>query len=137
THLSLPWFADLYRLVGQAATRVDNDDALDLISRLYWFSLEYGVVTEQRQMKAYGAALLSSRGELHWMHRAAIRARDIAEMLQVPYRIDGYQPVLFEVRSLDHLVDALHDFLDDFDEETSARLGLPPPVPRGAPNAAR
>ncbi|MGW4688024.1 phenylalanine 4-monooxygenase [Streptomyces sp. NPDC004244] len=131
THLASAWFADLYRLFGQAAARVDGEDALDLISRVYWFSLEYGVVAAQHGVRAYGAALLSSYGELERLDRADVRAWDVAEMLRLPYEVAGYQPVLFGVRSLDHLADVLHDFLDDFDEDTCSRVGLPPLHLRG------
>jgi phenylalanine-4-hydroxylase len=49
-----------------------------------------------------------------------------------PYVAAGYQPVLNSARSLDHVADALHDFLDEFDEDTRDRLGLPAPAERGA-----
>ena len=132
THLSSPWFADLYRLVGAAAARVDSADALDLISRVYWFTLEYGVAVEQGRPKAYGAALLSSYGELGQLHRADIRPWAVERVVDTAYVAAGYQPVLYATRSLDHVADALHDFLDEFDEDTRDRLGLPALAERGA-----
>ncbi|MET9323453.1 phenylalanine 4-monooxygenase [Streptomyces sp. NPDC003038] len=131
THLTDTWFADLYRTVGRAAARVDSDDALDLISRVYWYSLEYGVAREDGQVKAYGAALLSSYGELHRFQEADIRPWDIAGIVARPYQVAGYQPVLFAVDSLARLADELHAFLDDFDEDTGHRMGLPPQAERG------
>ncbi|WP_017568910.1 hypothetical protein [Nocardiopsis halotolerans] len=131
THLTSPFLADLYRTVGRAAARVDSDDALDLISRVYWYSLEYGVALEHGQVRAYGAALLSSFGEILRYEQADIRPWDLREITTRPYQVAGYQPVLYSVRSLDHLAEILHDFLDDFDEETGARLGLPPLEERG------
>ncbi|MBB5959730.1 phenylalanine-4-hydroxylase [Saccharothrix tamanrassetensis] len=126
THLCSPWFADLYRAVGAAASRVDGEDALDLISRVYWFSLEYGVALEGGEVKAYGAALLSSYGELRRLHRAEIRPWDVTAIVNTCYQAAGYQPVLYATRSLDHVAEALHDFLDDFDEDTgSAYLRSP------------
>lgn len=73
THLTDPWFADLYRTVGRAAARVESADALHLISCLYWYTLEYGVAWEDGRPKAYGAALLSSCGELRRFDQAQIR----------------------------------------------------------------
>jgi phenylalanine-4-hydroxylase len=124
-HLASPWFADLYRLVGAAAARAVSEDTLDLISRVYWFSLEYGVVADRSGVRAYGAALLTSYGELRRLRLAGIRGWDITDIARTSYRTFGYQPVLFGVRSLDHLADALHEFLNDVDEDTGARLGLP------------
>ncbi|MEU6665927.1 phenylalanine 4-monooxygenase [Streptomyces sp. NPDC046727] len=131
THLSDPWFADLYRTVGRAAARVESHDALDLISRLYWFTLEYGVAWENGSPKAYGAALLSSYGELGYFPRASIRPFDIPDMLRLPYQVAGYQAVLYAVDPLPRLADLLHGFLDDFDDDTRARLGLPALSERG------
>ncbi|MEU3500816.1 phenylalanine 4-monooxygenase [Streptomyces hundungensis] len=133
-HLTDPAFADLYRTVGQAAARVDTDDALDLISRVYWFTLEYGVTRTSRGPRAYGAALLSSYGELSRFARAELRPFDINEAVRLPYQVDGYQPVLFTVDSMTHLADILHTFLDDFDETTRERHHLPPQTERGFMN---
>ncbi|MFF9480561.1 phenylalanine 4-monooxygenase [Streptomyces sp. NPDC014733] len=130
-HLSDPWFADLYRTVGRAAARVRSVDALDLISRVYWFTLEYGLARENGHPKVYGAALLSSYGELAHFPRATIRPFRIPDLVRLPYQVAGYQQVLFAVDSLPQLADALHDFLDAFDEDTGARLGLPPLAERG------
>ena len=131
THLTSPLFADLYRTVGHAARRVHSDDALDLISRIYWHTLEYGLAHESGTIKAYGAALLSSYGELLRMHQAHIRPWNLHEIATRPYQVSGYQPVLYTVRSLDHLTQVLHDLLDDFDEDTRPRMGLPPLAERG------
>ncbi|MEU5314052.1 hypothetical protein [Streptomyces sp. NPDC021562] len=99
THLADPWFADLYRTFGRAAARVESKDALDLISRVYWFSLEYGVAWERGRPRAYGAALLSSYGELARFAQAEIRPWNIPDLVRVPYQVAGYQPVLFAADS--------------------------------------
>ncbi|MFJ3925327.1 phenylalanine 4-monooxygenase [Streptomyces sp. NPDC090022] len=132
-HLADPWFGALYRTVGRAAARVTSDDALDLVNRVYWHSLEYGVVREAGEVKAYGAALLSSSGELLRFRRADIRPWDIADMVARPYQVAGYQPTLYAVESMTHLADALHAFLDTFDEDTRERHRLPPLADRGFP----
>lgn len=131
THLADPWFADLYRTFGRAAARVESKDALDLISRVYWFSLEYGVAWERGRPRAYGAALLSSYGELARFAQAEIRPWNIPDLVRVPYQVAGYQPVLFAADSLAQIADALHTFLDDFDEDTRDRHRLPPLSARG------
>ncbi|MEU4730469.1 hypothetical protein [Streptomyces sp. NPDC023588] len=130
-HLADPAFADLYRTVGRAAARVDTDDALDLISRVYWFTLEYGVTQTSAGPKAYGAALLSSYGELARFTRAELRPFDIDDLVRMPYQVAGYQPLLYTVDSMDHLADVLHTFLDDFDETTRDRRSLPRLAERG------
>jgi phenylalanine-4-hydroxylase len=58
--LADPQFADVYRLVGEAVGRITSDDGLRLLSRLFWFTMEFGVVMEDGEPKAYGAGILSS-----------------------------------------------------------------------------
>lgn len=120
--LAWPDVAAVYRLVGEAAARARTDDALRLLSRIFWFTLEFGVVEEGGQAKAYGAGILSSVGETASFAGADIRPLDFAEMAAVPYDITRYQPVLFAARSATHLVDALSDFFSAFDDDTPREL---------------
>ncbi|MEV5511115.1 phenylalanine 4-monooxygenase [Streptomyces orinoci] len=126
-HLVSPEFAELYRAVGRAANRVRTPEALDLVNRVYWFTLELGVVQEAGGIRAFGAALLSSYGELAALHRCRVRELDIRAMATARYPLTGYQPVLFAARSLDHLRDVLLPFLAEFDEDTGRRLGITAP----------
>ena len=121
-HLAAPEFAAIYRLIGAAATRVETGEALQIISDLYWFTLEYGVLKERGRPKAYGAALLSSYGELGQLGHSRIRDLNALDMLATPYEISGYQPVLFGARSLSHVADTLAAFLDTFDDDAARRL---------------
>ncbi|MER7768702.1 phenylalanine 4-monooxygenase [Kitasatospora sp. NPDC096140] len=125
-HLSCPVFADLYRLIGRAARRIDNPDVLQMISDVYWFTLEYGVLDEDGTPKAYGAALLSSYGEIRRLAQPTIRALDIRAVLATRYDIAGYQPVLFSSRCLHETADTLNDFLEQLDDESAARFGRTP-----------
>ncbi|RKT19960.1 phenylalanine-4-hydroxylase [Streptomyces sp. 1114.5] len=118
-HLADPRFADLYRLVGRAAMRIDNPDVLQMISDVYWFTLEYGVLEEHGRPRAYGAALLSSYGEMRQLHRCRIRPLDIDAVLATEYTISGYQPVLFSARSLEEVTDVLAGFLDRLDDDSA------------------
>lgn len=124
-HLSCPRLAALYRLIGHAANQVHTAEALDVLSRVYWFTLEYGLIAEAGTPKAFGAALLSSYGEIAAHDRREIRALDVRAAAGTPYRISGYQPVLFAARSLEHLEDTLGGFCADFDDDVVGRLRLP------------
>lgn len=122
-HLSCPAFADIYRLIGQAARRIDDADVLQMISDVYWFTLEYGVLAEHGEPKAYGAALLSSYGEIRRLGRPDIRPLDIEAMLATGYDIAGYQPVLFSARCLHEVADTLDGFLGGLDDGSAPRFG--------------
>lgn len=120
--LADPRTAHMYRLVGEAVQRVQSDDALRLLSRVFWFTFEFGVVEEHGELKTYGAGILSSFGELDAFRSAAIRPLDFGAMARVDYDITKYQPVLFAGRSMAEIYDAVEAFLVTFSDETPARL---------------
>ena len=101
--LADPRFADLYAAAGAAGRRSD-DAELARFSRVFWFTIEFGVVREHGELKAYGAGLLSSFGELNVFRDAEIRPWDIEAMAGTDYDIAVYQPVLFEAPSFDAMV---------------------------------
>jgi len=120
--LACPAFADIYRLVGEAVARTRTEAALRFLSRVFWFSMEFGVVWEGGEPKAYGAGILSSFGETAAYRGADIRPLDFAQMGSLDYDITRYQPVLFAADSMAHLVDALSGFFSTFDDDAHARL---------------
>src|SRR4051812_3051287 len=90
-----PSFAALNRAFGEAAERVDAE-TLARVARLYWYTLEFGVCREHGALKAYGAGLLSSSGELGGFEaRAELKPFDPAVIAETPYDPTDYQRVLF------------------------------------------
>jgi phenylalanine-4-hydroxylase len=102
--LGNPVFADLYEQAGHASRRAGDDAALDAFSNVFWFTLEFGVVWEDGELRAYGAGLLSSYGEIEEFRTAEIRPWDLAQMATLDYDITRYQPVLFAAASFDGMV---------------------------------
>ncbi len=92
-------FADLYELAGAASRRTTSDEALEFFSRVFWFTIEFGVVWEDDELRAYGAGLLSSYGELDVFHRAEVRGWDVDAMGTTEYDITKYQPLIFAAAS--------------------------------------
>ncbi|MFI6479623.1 phenylalanine 4-monooxygenase [Nonomuraea sp. NPDC050663] len=115
-------YAALYRKAGEAARRVETDAALEFISKIFWFTLEFGVMTEQNELRAYGAGILSSYGEIEEFRGMDIRDLDIREMGTTAYDITKYQDVLFRAESLEHLEDVVGGFWDGCDDDSIARL---------------
>jgi len=120
--LASPLFADLYERAGRAARRALRDDSLEFFSRVFWFSLEFGVVREGGELRAYGAGLLSSYGEIQAFRQAEIRPLDISAMGAMSYDITRFQPVLFAAESLDEMVTVLGSFFDQYDDRAYERL---------------
>jgi phenylalanine-4-hydroxylase len=87
--------------------------------------MEFGVVYEDGELKAYGAGILSSYGEIEEFRGMEIRPIDFLEMGTLEYDITSYQKVLFAAESWSHMVDTVGTFFAGFDDDTPARLGAP------------
>lgn len=103
--------AHLNRLVGSAVLRTRREEALDRLARVYWFTIEFGVLREGVKVKAYGTGLLSSAGELEAMHRAELRPLDLEVASRHEYDPTHFQAVLFCADSFDAMYQTLRDFL--------------------------
>ena len=110
-------FADLYEKAGRASRRATSPEALEFFSKVFWFTLEFGVVREGGAVKAYGAGLLSSFGELDVFRQAEIRPWNLAAMGSQAYDITHYQPLLFEAPGIDGLMEGLGRFFDEYGED--------------------
>ncbi|MGI5491818.1 phenylalanine 4-monooxygenase [Microtetraspora malaysiensis] len=115
-------FAELYRVAGRAARRVESEDALQFVSKVFWFTLEFGVMREASELKAYGAGILSSYGEIEEFRGMDIRPLDLKAMGTTEYDITKYQDVLFEAMSFDQLEDVVGSFWATCDDDSIARL---------------
>ena len=121
--LASPRMADLYHESGKASLRAESDLAMDFFSRVFWFTLEFGVLWEDGELRTYGSGILSSYGEIEEFRKAEIRDWDIAAMGVQQYDITQFQPLLFAAPSFDQMVDELGAFFADFDNDTPARFG--------------
>jgi phenylalanine-4-hydroxylase len=120
--LASPRFAAIKQAAGEAAQRVETAEALQAIADVFWFTMEFGVVWEGPELKAYGAGILSSYGEIEEFRGMEIRPLDFAEMATMDYDITKYQPVLYAAASMDELEDRVGSFFREADDETPARL---------------
>ncbi len=102
--LAEPRFAQLNRAFGQAALRARVPGALERIDRLYWFTLEFGLVEERGEPKAVGAGLLSSCGELEsFAARAHLVPFRTEEIVETDYDPTRYQETLYILPSSETL----------------------------------
>lgn len=105
--------ARLNRLVGEAVRRTRSSEALERLSRVYWFTIEFGVVREEGVVKALGTGLLSSAGEMQAMHEATLIPLDLDAASRTEYDPTHFQPRLFCAESFDALEEGLTGFLLD------------------------
>jgi phenylalanine-4-hydroxylase len=103
--------AEINRLVGRAVRRAQTEEAMRRLARVYWFTVEFGVVREGGAVKAYGTGLLSSAGELEAMRGAELRPLDLEEASRLEFDPTRYQPVLFCAASFEEMHSALREYL--------------------------
>lgn len=104
-------FARINRLFGEAVKRTGNRADLDRLARVYWFTIEFGVLRERGEVKAYGTGLLSSAGELEEMHKAELLPLDLEVAISRDYDPTHYQAILFCADSFEQMETMLSDFL--------------------------
>ena len=115
-------FAELYQAAGRASLRATTPEALEFFSKVFWFTLEFGVVHEGGEIKAYGAGLCSSYGEIQVFRDAEIRPWDLVAMGTTGYDITQYQPLLFAAPSMAFVFEELTAFFDAYDDATPHAL---------------
>jgi phenylalanine-4-hydroxylase len=103
--------AEINRMFGEAVRRAESADELDRLARVYWFTIEFGVLRENGDIKAYGTGLLSSAGELAEMHKAELRPLDLDAVANHVYDPTHYQSILFCAESFDEMEHLLRRFL--------------------------
>jgi phenylalanine-4-hydroxylase len=120
--LAAPGYADLYRLVGAAVERTQTEEALRFLSHVFWYTMEFGVVREGGELRAYGAGILSSVGETAGFRDAELRPVDLVAMGRGDYDITHYQPVLYVWSSPAELEDRLSRFLESYNDSVPSAL---------------
>lgn len=120
--LATPTFGGLHRRAGAAAKRLRDEEALRFLSRVFWFSLEFGVVVEDGDLRAYGAGILSSYGEMGQFRDMQLRPLNLHEMGTVDYDITKYQPVLYRAESVAEIEAVVGGFFDTCTDESIEEL---------------
>lgn len=105
--LSNPIFADYMQMYGQRA--MEAGDKIDLLARLYWYTVEFGLIRTAKGLKIYGAGILSSAAEV----QHAIESKDVehlpfeaATVMHRPYVIDKLQSTYFVLDDFRQLFEA-------------------------------
>jgi phenylalanine-4-hydroxylase len=134
--LATPTFGELHQLAGAAANRLGDDENLLFLSRVFWFSLEFGVVVEAGELRAYGAGILSSYGEIDEFRAIEHRPLDLIAMGTADYDIAAYQPVLYRAESVGEIVEVVGGFFASATDDAVAALRERAPAPAARPATA-
>jgi phenylalanine-4-hydroxylase len=104
-----PVFADYMQAYGAGGMKASRLDACELLARLYWYTVEFGLINTPQGLRAYGAGILSSAGELRHSVTAPGPRRvafELQRLMRTRYRIDTYQATYFVIDSFDQLFQA-------------------------------
>ena len=102
-----PVLADYLQAYGKGGLRAQRLGALDQLSRVYWFTVEFGLVTQREGLRIYGAGIVSSFAETQFALEDSSPNRlnfDLSRVMRTRYRIDDFQETYFVLDSLDDLL---------------------------------
>lgn len=127
---TLKVFADFLQTYGKAALLCEDEVHIKRLSRLFWFTVEFGLIRENGEVKIYGSGLVSSHSEaeysLHgqWEGRGPMAAdckpREVAEwrpfdlnrICDTDFEIDHFQPIYYVLESFEQLRDAMNEYAE-------------------------
>jgi phenylalanine-4-hydroxylase len=103
-----PVFADYVQRYGQGGLKAEQLGACEMLARLYWYTIEFGLIREPAGLRAYGAGILSSSGELAYAVQSPTPQRlplALERTMRTRYKIDSYQETYFVIDSFQELFD--------------------------------
>lgn len=104
-----PVFADYLQAYGRGGLKALRLGALPKLARLYWYTVEFGLIATKQGLRIYGAGIVSSRGESAYCLESPVPKRigfDLLRIMRTNYKIDDYQAGYFVIDSFDQLFDA-------------------------------
>jgi phenylalanine-4-hydroxylase len=106
-----PVFADFLQSYGQVCASLTREEDITRMGRLFWFTVEFGVIRQGGKIKLYGSGLISSHGESNHVISGIPEIRDfnLDEVLDRDFSISEMQPVLYAVESFDQIYEATRE----------------------------
>jgi len=108
-------FADFLQAFGKAAMYTNSKAHEERLARLFWFTVEFGLIHEDGKTKLYGSGLISSDGEGHHALESKDvdrRAFDLERVCETGFEIDHYQPILYVLESFEQLKEAMLEYAE-------------------------
>jgi phenylalanine-4-hydroxylase len=124
-----PVFADYIQAYGRGGIKAHALGAIEMLARLYWYTVEFGLIEARGGLRTYGAGVLSSGGEISYCVDSPNPNRigfDLLRIMQTRYKIDTYQETYFVIRDFGQLFDAT---APDFAPYYAALQGREPHIP--------
>lgn len=128
---ALKVFADFLQTYGKAALLCEDEVHIKRLARLFWFTVEFGMIRENGQVKIYGSGLVSSHGESQYALKgqwakgrgqapdcierpvAEWRPFDLDQVCETDFEIHHYQPIYYVLESFEQLRDAMNKYAEE------------------------
>jgi len=104
-------FADFLQHYGSVCARVKDAETLERLGRLFWYTVEFGLIRERGSVKVYGSGVISSHGECTNVIEGGCQVKDfdLDEVLNTPVKVDRIHSLLFAIESFDQIYEAMHE----------------------------
>jgi phenylalanine-4-hydroxylase len=104
-------FADFLEHYGRVCASMSDAGILEKLGRLFWYTVEFGVIRQRDRIKVYGSGLISSHRECRNVidGHCAIHDFSLDEVLNTPVKVDELHKLLFAVCSFDQIYEAMHE----------------------------
>ena len=105
-----PVFADFLQHYGSVCARIKDKETLERLGRLFWYTVEFGLIREDGKIKVYGSGVISSQNECTNVIEGGCEVREfnLDEVLDTPVRVDQIHQRLFAIESFDEIYEAMH-----------------------------
>ncbi len=140
---TLKVFADFLQTYGRAALECEDAEHIKRLGRLFWFTVEFGLIREDGKIKIYGSGLVSSHGESEyaltgeWEKKGQSapdcierpvpewRPFDLERICNTDFEIHHYQPIYYVLESFEQLRDAMNKYAEQvLDSRRAAAVGV-------------
>jgi phenylalanine-4-hydroxylase len=103
-------FADFLAHYGRVCAGIENQQVLEKLGRLFWYTVEFGLIRQDGEVKAYGSGLMSSHGECMNVMQGNCAVHDFSldEVVNTPVKVDEMHHLLFAITSFDQIYEAMH-----------------------------
>jgi len=106
-----PVFADFLQHYGSVCAKIQDKDTLERLGRLFWYTVEFGLIREGGNIKVYGSGVISSHGECTNVIAGGCEVCQFSleEVLNTPVKVDRIHSRLFAIDSFDQIYEAMHE----------------------------
>jgi phenylalanine-4-hydroxylase len=106
-----PVFADFLQHYGNVCAKIKDKETLERLGRLFWYTVEFGLIREGGKIKIYGSGVISSQSECTNVIEGGCEVRDfnLDEVLATPVRVDQIHQLLFAIENFDQIYAAMRE----------------------------